>query len=117
MLTSFQVTNFQTMIDCLMLGALVSAFALKLRFYDVLAICGRTFGLIEPLYAVSDPSRHELRMFLSCMVMWELHGCLFSCTVPTLRFKPPVEAYADRHVGMCATLLPLFHDICKVSHV
>lgn len=115
-LASLQVINSQTMTDCLMLGALISTFAVRLRLNDILAICGRTLGLIEPVYAASDPARPELRVFLGCMVMWELRGCLFSCAVPTLRFRPPAEAYADRHAGLCGTLLPLLHDICKVSH-
>ncbi|KAI0454119.1 hypothetical protein F5B21DRAFT_514891 [Xylaria acuta] len=116
MLTSLHVENFETMIDCLTLGALVSTFALKLRLYDVLAICRRTLGLIEPIYTVSDPARPELRVFLSCLIVWELRACMFSCAVPTLRFRPPPEPYADRHVGLCGTLLPLLYDICKVSH-
>ncbi|KAF7555719.1 hypothetical protein G7Z17_g1953 [Cylindrodendrum hubeiense] len=115
-LASLQVTNFQTMTDCLVFGAMVSSFAVKLRLNDILAITSRTLSLIEPVYAVSDPARPELHVFLSCTVMWELRGCLFSCTVPTLRFRPPAEAYVDRHVGLCATLLPLFHDICKLSY-
>ena len=115
-LASFHVTDFQAMIDCLMLGSLVSTFAVRLRLNDILAICSRTLALIQPVYNTSDPSRPELRVFLSCMVMWELRGCLFSCAVPTLRFRPPAEAYADRHVGLCGTLLPLFYDVCKLSH-
>ncbi|KAI0401087.1 hypothetical protein F4802DRAFT_442375 [Xylaria palmicola] len=116
MLTSLPVGDFDSMIDCLMLGALVSTFTVRLRLYDTMAICRRTLGLIEPVYAVSNPARPELRVFLSCMVVWELRACLFSCAVPTLRFRPPAEAYVDRHVGLCGTLLPLFHDICELSH-
>ncbi|KAH7128921.1 hypothetical protein EDB81DRAFT_808503 [Dactylonectria macrodidyma] len=115
-LASLKVTDFQTMTDCLMLGAMVSTFAVKMRLNDILAITGRTLGLIEPVYAISDPDRPEILVFMSCMVMWEIRGCLFSCAVPSLRFRPPAEPYADRHVGLCATLLPLFHDICKLSH-
>lgn len=115
-LASIQVTNSQTMADCLMLGALVSTFAVRLRLNDVLAICGRTLGLIAPVYAVTDPACPELRAFLSCMVMWELRGCLLSCSVPSLRFRPPAEAYADRHLGLCGALLPLLYDICRLSH-
>ncbi|KAH7140405.1 hypothetical protein B0J13DRAFT_504623 [Dactylonectria estremocensis] len=115
-LAGLQVTDFQTMTDCLMLGAMVSTFAVKLRLNDILAITGRTLGLIEPVYTVSDPDRPEILVFMSCMVMWEIRGCLFSCAVPSLRFRPPTEPYADRHVGLCATLLPLLHDICKLSH-
>ncbi|KAI0440621.1 hypothetical protein F4803DRAFT_463830 [Xylaria telfairii] len=117
MLTSLQVQNFDTMIDCLMLGALVSTFAVRLRLYDILAICRRTLSLIEPIYTVSDPARPELRVFLSCLILWELRACMFSCAIPTLRFRPPLEPYADRHVGLCGTLLPLFYDICKISHM
>ncbi|KAI1750691.1 hypothetical protein F4782DRAFT_239873 [Xylaria castorea] len=116
MLTSLQVENFETMIDCLMLGALVSTFAVRLRLYDIQAICRRTLGLIEPIYTVSDPARPELRVFLTCLILWELRACIFSCAIPTLRFRPPPEPYADRHVGFCGTLLPLFYDICKIGH-
>ncbi|KAI0543917.1 hypothetical protein F4679DRAFT_566846 [Xylaria curta] len=116
MLTSLQVENFDTMIDCLMLGALVSTFAIRLRLYDIQAICRRTLGLIEPIYTVSDPTRPELRIFLTCVILWEIRACIFSCAIPTLRFRPPPEPYADRHVGFCGTLLPLFYDICKVGH-
>ncbi|RYC55873.1 hypothetical protein CHU98_g10339 [Xylaria longipes] len=116
MLTSLQVENYETMLDCIMLGALLSTFAIKLRLYDILAICRRTLGLIEPIYTISDPARPELRVFLSCLILWELRACVFSCAIPTLRFRPPPEPYADRHVGLCGTLLPLFYDICKVGH-
>ncbi|KAI1298365.1 hypothetical protein F5Y03DRAFT_367946 [Xylaria venustula] len=116
-LISLQVGDFQAMIDCLMLGALVSSFTVKWRLHDTSAICSRTLGLIEPIYARSDPGRPELRAFSSCMVIWELRACLFSCTAPTLRFKPPLEPYIDRHAGLSGTLLPLFHDICKLSHL
>ncbi|KAI0812967.1 hypothetical protein GGR55DRAFT_687854 [Xylaria sp. FL0064] len=117
MLTSLEVSDFRTMVDCLMLGALVSTFAVKLRLPDILAICSRTLGLIEPIYVVSNPARAEFRGFLCCVITWELRACLFSCTLPTLRYRPPLEAYADRHVGLSATLLPLLYDICKLSHM
>ncbi|KAI0858488.1 hypothetical protein F4860DRAFT_516874 [Xylaria cubensis] len=116
MLTSLEVENFDTMIDCLMLGALVSTFAVRLRLYDIQAICRRTLGLIEPIYTVSDPARPELRVFLTCLILWEIRASIFSCAIPTLRFRPPSEPYADRHVGFCGTLLPLFYDICKVGN-
>ncbi|KAI1354741.1 hypothetical protein F5Y01DRAFT_302403 [Xylaria sp. FL0043] len=116
-LTSLEVSDFQTMVDCLMLGALVSTFAVKLRLPDILAICSRTLGLIEPIYVVSNPARAEFRGFLCCVITWELRACLFSCKMPTLRFRPPLEAYADRHAGLSATLLPLLYDICKLSHM
>ncbi|KAI0969473.1 hypothetical protein F4678DRAFT_438823 [Xylaria arbuscula] len=116
-LISLQVSDFQAMIDCLMLGALVSSFTVKWRLHDTSAVCSRTLGLIEPIYARSDPGRPELRVFSTCMVIWELRACLFSCTAPTLRFKPPLEAYVDRHAGLSGTLLPLFYDICKLSYV
>ncbi|KAI0424124.1 hypothetical protein F5Y09DRAFT_153927 [Xylaria sp. FL1042] len=115
MLTSLEVNDFQTMTDCLMLGALVSTFAVKLRLSDVLAICSRTLGLIEPIYMVSNPSRPELRAALSCILTWELRACQFSCTAPTLRFRPPLKAYPGRHIGLSSTLLPLFYDICRLS--
>ncbi|KAI0530435.1 hypothetical protein GGR58DRAFT_518487 [Xylaria digitata] len=116
LLTSLQVSDFESMIDCLMLGALVSTFAVKLRLHDILAICRRTLGLIEPIYVTSNPDRPELRVFTTCMIVWELRACLFSCAVPTLRFRPPAEPHADRHVGLSGTLLPLFYDICKLSY-
>ncbi|TGJ82744.1 hypothetical protein E0Z10_g6021 [Xylaria hypoxylon] len=90
MLTSLQVSDFESMIDCLILGALVSTFAVKLRLHDILAICRRTLGLIEPIYVSSNPAWPELRV--------------------------TIEPYADRHVGLSGTLLPLFYDICKLSH-
>ncbi|KAF2966382.1 hypothetical protein GQX73_g7182 [Xylaria multiplex] len=116
LLTSLKVSDFESMIDCLMLGALVSTFAVKLRLHDILAICRRTLGLIEPIYLTSNPDRPELRVFTTCMIVWELRACLFSCTTPTLRFRPPAEPHADRHVGLSDTLLPLFYDICKLSY-
>ncbi|KAK8057961.1 Fungal transcriptional regulatory protein [Apiospora saccharicola] len=124
-LASLAVTDLPSMTDCLILGAMLSTFAMRLRLPDILAICRRTLGLIEPMYATvssrnnsqTDLSMHSIPgVFLSCMVMWELRACLFSCAVPTLRFRPPVEAYADRHVGLCATLLPLLYDICDISN-
>ncbi|KAK8108351.1 hypothetical protein PG984_014152 [Apiospora sp. TS-2023a] len=120
-LASLAVTDLSSMTDCLILGALLSTFAIRLRLHDVLAICRRTLGLIEPMYATisgQKVSSHSIPgVFLSCMVMWELRACLFSCAVPTLRFRPPVEAYADRHVGLCATLLPLLYDVCEISNM
>jgi hypothetical protein len=115
-LAALQVTNAQSMLDCLTLGALVATFALRLRLNDVLTICGRTLSLIKPIYTDYGLARQELRVFMSCMVMWELRGCLFSCAVPTLRFRPPAEAYVDRHIGLCANLLPIIYDICRLSH-
>lgn len=115
-LASLQVTSSETMADCLMLGSIVVTFAVKSRVNDISAISGRTLGLIAPVYAVSDPVRCEPLVFLSCMVMWEIGGCLFHCEVPSLRFKPPTKTYVDRHVGLCGTLLPLLYDICELSH-
>ncbi|KAH9897144.1 hypothetical protein F4778DRAFT_245710 [Xylariomycetidae sp. FL2044] len=115
-LASFSVTNSQTMLDCLTLGALISTFAVRMRLNDVAAICSRVLGLIEPVYAASDPHTDRLWIFISCMVMWEIRGCLFSCSAPTLRYKPRTDAHVDRHLGLCATLLPLLHDICYLSH-
>ncbi len=115
-LASFQVTNVETMTDCLMLGAFVATFAIKLRVNDLLTICSRTLDLIAPMYALNDPASDGLLVFLNCMVMHEVSGCLFDCTAPTLRFRPPEGAYVDRHAGLCATLLPLFYDICKLNH-
>ncbi|KAH6962194.1 hypothetical protein BKA56DRAFT_699281 [Ilyonectria sp. MPI-CAGE-AT-0026] len=114
-LASLQVTNSETMADCLMLGSIVVTFAVKLRVNDISAISARTLSLIAPVYAASDPGQCEPLVFLSCMVMWEIGGCIFHCEVPSLRFKPPTKTYVDRHVGLCGTLLPLFYDICELS--
>lgn len=118
-LSSLEVTDMPTMADCLILGSMISSFAMRLRLHDVLSICSRTLGLIEPMYAAARSNHAQPQsvpgVLLSCMVMWELRACLFSCAVPTLRFRPSAEVYADRHVGICATLLPLLYDICKLS--
>ncbi|CAG9983507.1 unnamed protein product [Clonostachys byssicola] len=115
-LMTLEATNPETMVEALMLGALVSSFALKLRVNDVLAICSRTLGLIKPIYNTSDPKEPEPLVFMSCMVMWEVRGCLFSCGLPTLRFRAPDKSYVDRHVGLCASVVPFFYDVCKLSH-
>lgn len=71
-LASVQVTDFQIMTDSLMLSAMVSTFAVKLQLNDILAITSCTLGLIEPVYAVSDPDRLKILVFMSCMVIWEI---------------------------------------------
>jgi hypothetical protein len=116
-LRSFQVSSPADVSQCLVLGASILTFALKLRVPDLSAICNGTLRLIAPVYAsCSDPDQDELG-FLTCMLMSELEQCLVQCRVPALRFtEPRGGAHVDRYVGLCVSLFAHFHSICEVSH-
>ncbi|KAK8061222.1 hypothetical protein PG997_015443 [Apiospora hydei] len=105
-LASLEVTDLPTMTDCLILGAMLSTFAMRLRLNDVLAICRRTLGLVEPMYATRGSSNDQANPMHSMPGLWGADAAL----------STPAEAYADRHVGLCATLLPLLYDVCELSH-
>ncbi|KAK5997656.1 hypothetical protein PT974_00011 [Cladobotryum mycophilum] len=119
-LGSFEVKDMQDLSVCLVLGAVVHTFAIRLRASDVLTICRQTLNLIKAVY--NSPSTRHISSdsigFLTCLILTETAESLLSCSVPTIQFKLPLSepAYVDRYVGICTTLLPLFYDLGKLSN-
>jgi hypothetical protein len=107
--------NQKSLTDCLALGASILTFAIRLRVHDIFNICIQILTLIHPAYITMDPDMPDQLLFLSCILMWEISGCLFSGTTPTLRYQPPKEPQVDRCIGLCLTLLPLMYDICAAN--
>lgn len=116
-LSTIEVNDEVDASTCILLGALLHTFALKQRVDDIYIICTETLGRIKPIYESKQYADPTKLFMLTCLVLGEIFECLVRCKVPTLRYKPPADqAYVDRYVGLCGTLLPLLHDVCELNN-
>ena len=118
-LRSLKVRDAQDISSCLVLGGAILTFALKLGASDALAICDQTLSLVKPIYDTDSAEKGDHfggLAFLTCIVLTEIGECLLLTKVPTLRYRPPEDSCCvDRYVGLCATMLPYFYDLCELS--
>lgn len=49
-------------------------------------------------------------------IFWDTLYCLLRQEIPVVRFDSPTDPVVDRLAGLCATLLPIFYDLCIVSN-
>ena len=118
-LRSFEPSNSREMCLCLVLGATIMTFTLKLRVADARAICRQALETIKPIYnsqGILESMPPDGLCFLSCLVLTDVAEGLMFCDPPTLRYKTaPGEHYVDRYVGISQGLLPLLHDVAELS--
>ncbi|KJZ70563.1 hypothetical protein HIM_10031 [Hirsutella minnesotensis 3608] len=115
-LRCFKVRDTQDAAVCLVLGATLLTFSLKLGIFDASTICVQTISLVKPVYKLMCDVQSEELGFLHYLVLTDITECLLQTKVPTLRLEfPNTTTHVDRYVGLCATLLPYLHDICELS--
>ena len=118
-LRSMQPSNAHEMCLCLVLGATIMTFTLKLQVADARAICRQTLELAKPIYTREDLLQGTLPedlSFMSCLVLTDTAESLLFCEPPTLRYRTiPGQQYVDRYVGVSHSFLPLLHDVAELS--
>lgn len=114
-LRSLPITNPKEAELCLTLG-----FALALSVYGAIGvgvsdICHYCLSVTRPFIeaAALDP---EMEHRVSVLVLLETMECMVHRRKPTLRMQPRAPAVVDRHLGLCLSLLPEYHDLCVISH-
>lgn len=109
------------MCRCLVLGATILTFTLKLRVADARAVCRQTLELAKPMYAsdalLEDGASAVDLSFASCLVLTDIAESLLFCEPPTLRYRtvPGRPQHVDRYVGVSHSFLPLLYDVAELS--
>ncbi len=119
-LRSMQPSNAREMCRCLVLGATILTFTLKLRVADARAICRQTLEMAKPIYmstALLDGTSPGDLSFASCLVLTDIAESLLFCEPPTLRYRtvPGQQQCVDRYVGVSHSFLPLLYDVAELS--
>ncbi|KAF4444537.1 Major facilitator superfamily transporter [Fusarium austroafricanum] len=116
-LRSLKITSEHDIMPCLVLGASVLTFALKLGGAQMLPICSQILNLIKPNYLAGSRPMSNCD-FLTGIVMAEISECLVHAKVPTLRIQPPTaesgSSQVDRYMGLTSAFLPHLYDLCKI---
>lgn len=118
-LRSLQPSNGREMCLCLVLGATILTFTLKLRVADARAICRQTLEIAKPIYMresnIEGTTPDDL-CFMSCLVLTDIAESLMFSEPPTLRYRViPGGQYVDRYVGISHSFLPLLHDVAELN--
>ena len=117
-LRSLHPIDRQDVSICLTLGVTITTFALYVAGGEVFYVAQHVLSLLRPTIemrcGITDA---DDKSFLICLVFTELVECLLRCRVPTVHPSHVVltNEEADRYLGICTPLLPMFHDICHVS--
>lgn len=118
-LRSLRPTTVQEMCLCLVLGATIMTFTLKLRVADARAICRQTLEIVKPIYSresTMEGTAPDDFCFMSCLVLTDVAESLMFCDPPTLRYRViPGGHYVDRYVGISHSFLPLLHDVAELN--
>ena len=116
-LRSLKVSGRQDVSVCLILGVVLTTFALYVAGGEVYTLCRFTLSLVKPTYESTRNFDSDEISFLVCLVFTEAVECLFSGDIPTLRFKPEDTVdVVDRYLGLSSPLLPYLYDLCGLNH-
>ncbi|EGX93706.1 Fungal transcriptional regulatory protein [Cordyceps militaris CM01] len=119
-LRSLQPATAPEMCLCIVLGATIVSFTLKLRVADARAICRQTLELVKPVYtdeALLAATPPDDLCLMSCLQLTNVAESIMFCEPPTLRYRNALHGpeYVDRFVGIAHSILPLLHDVAALS--
>jgi hypothetical protein len=114
-LRSLPVTNSKDAALCLTLGTTLALSVYSTIGVGVADICRFCLDTTSPFIetASSDADTEPLQSFL---VLLETMDCVVHRRKPTVRVRQRLLQNVDRHLGLCVSLLPYYHDICVISY-
>ena len=119
-LRSLPVATPQDAALCLTLGIALTLFVYSTIGQGVYEISHHCLSMARP-FVETEMLDSEAEPWLTFLVLMEMMECLVHRRRPTIRIPRqrslgPKKEVVDRHLGLCATLLPYYHDLCVVSH-
>lgn len=115
-LRSISVTNIDDAIMCLNLGIGLATFGYSALGANVSGICRYCLNLIKPRIEIEPLPDAETQSLLHCLAFFETMDCLATRELPTIKVTLPFPRMVDRYIGLSYPLLPIFYDICYLSH-
>jgi hypothetical protein len=142
-LRSLTVATPQDAALCLRLGVSLALFVYSAVGQGVYEISRHCLSMVKPFIIETDLSSTDpgtdpdTQPWLTSLVLLETMDCLVYRRRPTIRMPTSRAAQSpprsrrlsgsiasddggrfrvDRHLGLCASLLPHYHDLCVVSH-
>ncbi|RMZ82502.1 hypothetical protein DV737_g1994, partial [Chaetothyriales sp. CBS 132003] len=117
-LRSLTVLHERDLSTILLLGMVMSTFALHVAGDEAFVITSYTLGQIKPTYeALPTYIDADGQAYLNCLLYTETARCLLTCGIPAIRIQEgEQEVITDRFLGLCSPMLAYFYDICKLSH-
>ena len=114
-LRSLPVSNIEDAELCITLG-----FALAWSVYAAIGvgvsdICHYCLTITRP-FIETTAIIPEKEPRISFLVLLETMECVVYRRRPTLKIQLRATTTVDRYLGLCLSLLPLFYDICVISH-
>jgi len=110
------VTNTEQVAIYLMLGTMITLFAMFERPHNVYTLCQQTLIRLRSVYENSPNLGPNQSFFLTDTAMLEMIGSLIHGAVPSLKIRPPEDPYyVDRYLGLSTSLLPIPFQICGLN--
>lgn len=102
---------------CLALGTSLTLFVYSAIGQGVYEISRHCLSMAQP-FIETETLDAEAEPWLSFLVLMEMMECLVHRRMPTVNLgrRSRNREVVDRHLGLCASLLPYYHDLCVVSH-
>lgn len=110
-----EISNENDALAVLVLGQSLAALDTFMVSTGSMLILRHSLYLVKPWY--SQLARVEfLDPVTVTPIFWELLECLIKRETPIVRPRIHRPQVVDRLVGLCVSLMPIFYDLCEVSH-
>lgn len=119
-LRALPVSTPQDAALCLTLGISLTLFVYSAVGHGVYEISQHCLSMARP-FVETEMLDSDAEPWLTFLVLLETMECLIHRRRPTIRtpWRRSLGSgrdVVDRHLGLCAPLLPYYHDLCVVSH-
>lgn len=110
-----EISNENDALAVLVLGQSVAALDTFMVSTGSMLILRHSLYLVKPWYAQLAQVEF-LDPVTVTPIFWELIECLIKRDTPIIRPRIHRPHVIDRLVGFCVSLMPIFYDLCEVSH-
>jgi hypothetical protein len=114
-LRDLEITNRQDVSTCLVLGIVVTTFALYVAAGETASICRCVLAQLKPIYENGIELEEDETSFFMCLLFTDLYNCLLQNSIPTLQIDAHSSRGIDRYFGYSIPLFTFLHDICLLS--
>lgn len=110
-----EISNENDALAVLVLGQSLAALDTYMVSTGSMLILRHSLYLAKPWYAQLAQAEF-LDPVTVTPIFWELIECLIKRDTPIIRPRIDRPHVVDRLVGFCVSLMPIFYDLCEVSH-
>ena len=116
-LRALEISTRQDVSTCLVLGVVVSTFALYVAGGEgETEVCRCVLAQLKPLCETRLDLAPDELSFLNILIFTEVVECLLRGQVPTMQFKIGSEIEVDRYFGLSMPMMAHLYDICVISN-